>query len=230
VLYTSVDSEGDESFSLVERVHGEAGRVYGRDEYYLLGTTVTLYDMKEVVTRDNGVVNLIAIVSILAVLVATFRSAALPVILLTTIESAIWLNISLAYVTATPLCYIGYLIISTVQLGATVDYAILYTNNYKELRMTMPKLEAARGALDMSFTSILVSGLILSLAGFTLGLTSSNPIVSDMGVLLGRGGVLSMVLVIVFLPAALVVLDGVVVRTTRGMSSLLKHKSEEPKV
>jgi predicted RND superfamily exporter protein len=216
IVYTDTASEGDEAFELVENVREAARSLYG-DGYHALGASVTLYDMKDVVTRDNRVVNTVAVAAILAVLIVTFRSAALPLILLLTIESAIWLNISATYFTATPLCYIGYLVISTVQLGATVDYAILFTDHYRTHRREAPKLEAARAAFDETFTSILVSGLVLSLAGFTLGLTSTNPIVSDMGVLLGRGAVFSVLLVICFLPSALIILDKFVMKTTRGL-------------
>jgi predicted RND superfamily exporter protein len=225
VLYTDAESEGDETFELVERLRGMAREVYGSGsggDVHVIGTSATLYDMKDVVTRDNSVVNMIAIISILGVLIVTFRSAALPVILLMTIETAIWLNISIAYFTATPLCYIGYLVISTVQLGATVDYAILFTDHYRAHRRTEPKLRAARAAFDEAFTSILVSGLVLSLAGFTLGLTSTNPIVSDMGILLGRGTIFSMLLVVCFLPAALIILDKIIVKTTYRMKEQLE--------
>lgn len=226
IVYADTESEGDAAFALVEDIRDAAHMLYG-DGFYALGASVTLYDMKDVVTRDNSVVNLLAVAAILAVLVVTFRSAALPVILLMTIEAAIWLNVSVAYFTATPLCYIGYLIISTVQLGATVDYAILFTDHYRVHRRSMPKLKAVRGAFDEVFSSILVSGLILALAGFTLGLTSTNPIVSDMGALLGRGAVFSVLLVVFFLPAALVILDGAVIKTTRGMRGAVDSNEKD---
>ncbi|MDR1588713.1 MAG: MMPL family transporter [Oscillospiraceae bacterium] len=224
IIYTDTESEGDAAFKLVEELEAAARGLYG-EEFYILGSSVILHDMKEVVTRDNKLVNFLAIASILAVLTVTFRSAVLPVILLLTIESAIWLNLSVPYFTATPLCYIGYLVISTVQLGATVDYAILLTDHYRENRRALPKPEAIRVTLGEVFTSILVSGLILALAGFALGMTSTNPIVSDMGILLGRGTIFSMGLVVCFLPAALVVLDKPIARTTRR-AGFLERKSE----
>ncbi|MDR2356898.1 MAG: MMPL family transporter [Oscillospiraceae bacterium] len=220
VIYSDTDTEGDAAFALVDAINDAAGEYYG--QFHTLGSSVVLRDMKDVVTRDNTFVNFIAIASILAVLAVTFRSAMLPVILLMTIESAIWLNLSVPYFTATPLCYIGYLVISTVQLGATVDYAILLTDHYRANRRSMLKLEAIRVSLGEVFASILVSGLILALAGFTLGMTSTNPIVSDMGILLGRGAVFSMLLVVCFLPAALVILDKPVMRTTHRSGFLEK--------
>jgi predicted RND superfamily exporter protein len=232
ILYTDAEPEGDETFELVERLREASRMIYGYGsggDVHVIGTSATLYDMKDVVTRDNSVVNAIAIISILGVLIVTFRSVALPVILLMTIEAAIWFNVSIAYFTATPLCYIGYLIINTVQLGATVDYAILFTDHYRSARRVMSKFGAVRSAFDAAFTSILVSGLVLSLAGFTLGLTSTNPIVSDMGILLGRGTIFSALLAVCFLPAALIVLDKAIVRTTWKMRVEQESQMEENK-
>ena len=147
-------------------------------------------------------------------LLITFKSLSLPLILIITIETAIWINLSYPYFVGNPLCYIGFLIISTVQLGATVDYAILLTNHYLYNRKTLPKKEAVKVTLGEVFSPILISASILSLAGFTLKLTSTNPIVSDLGLLLGRGTILSMLMVICFLPAALVLFDKLVMKTT----------------
>ncbi|NLT13979.1 MAG: MMPL family transporter, partial [Clostridiales bacterium] len=125
-----------------------------------------------------------------------------------------WINLAFPYFSGNPLCYIGYLIISTVQLGATVDYAILLTTHYTYNRKTMTKKEALRATMRESFSSILISGSILSLSGFTLRFTSSNQIVSDLGLLLGRGTILSMLLVVFFLPALLTLLDRLIIKTT----------------
>jgi predicted RND superfamily exporter protein len=181
--------------------------------------------MKNVVTRDNSVVNFIAIGAILLVLLCTFRSLTLPILLLLTIEAAIWINLSVPYFTSSSLCYIGYLVINTVQLGATVDYAILLSDHYRENRKTLPKKEALIKTLGETFGSILVSAAILSLSGFTLWFTSSNPIVSELGTLLGRGTILSMLLVVCFLPAALMLFDRAVEKTTFH-ASFYKEKKQ----
>ena len=110
--------------------------------------------------------------------------------------------------------YIGYLVLNTVQLCATVDYAILMTNHYNLNRKTLNKKEALKTTLNQVFGSILTSASILSLAGFALNLASSNQIVSEMGLLLGRGAILSFVMVLFFLPAALTILDKLIQKTT----------------
>jgi predicted RND superfamily exporter protein len=141
------------------------------------------------------------------VLVATFKSALLPFFLLLTIEAAIWINLSIPYFTGTSINYIGYLVLNTVQLGATVDYAILLTVTYMRHRQEMPKKEAIHKAIGTSFRSILVSAVTLATAGFTLAGTSSNPLIGDIGMLLGRGTLLSLTMVAVFLPAILIIFD-----------------------
>lgn len=213
IVYTDTGEEGEEAFSVVEQVQATAEDSYG-DSFYSLGQSVNLYDMKNVITNDNMMVSMVAIAAIFLVLLITFRSISLPIILLITIETAIWVNLSLPYYTGNQLCYIGFLIINTVQLGATVDYAILFSSHYMMNRKTMSKKFAARKTLGETFRSILISAGILALAGFTLWYTSSNQIVSELGLLLGRGTLLSMLMVICFLPAALVLFDKVISKTT----------------
>lgn len=205
ILYTDTKSEGDEAFAMVKDVQHIISQYY--DDYYTAGQSVNLYDMKNVVAKDNILVSLIAIISIFLILLLTFRSAILPILLLLTIEVGIWVNLSIPYFTGISINFIGYLVINTVQLGATVDYAILLTNNYKTRRRLLAKSEALGCAIGDSFKSILVSALVLSLAGFTLYTTSSNPIVSDLGLLLGRGTLFSLFLVSCFLPALLNLFD-----------------------
>ncbi|MDR1669059.1 MAG: MMPL family transporter [Oscillospiraceae bacterium] len=213
VVGTDTPSEGTEAFAAVEAITEAAERYYP-EGVYSVGQSANLYDIKTVVQKDNQLTNLIAILTIFLVLAVTFRSASLPLILLLTIEAAIWINLSIPYFTGTSINYIGYLILNTVQLGATVDYAILLTVSYTRNRQTMPKREAAHKALGTSFRSILVSAVTLSAAGFTLAGTSSNPLIADIGILLGRGTLLSMLMVLVFLPAMLTIFDRVIAKST----------------
>jgi predicted RND superfamily exporter protein len=172
--------------------------------------------MRDVVTHDNRLVNVLSMAAIFCVLLFAFRSLMLPFLLLLTIEAAIWINMSIPYFTGTALSYVGYLIISTVQLGATVDYAILYANRYLRERRGMPAREAARVALGGVFRSVMVSAAVLSLSGFALWGTSSNGIVQALGFLLGRGTLLSLFMVSCFLPCLLLVCDRAVGATTLG--------------
>ncbi|MGI6141753.1 MAG: MMPL family transporter, partial [Caldicoprobacterales bacterium] len=213
IAYTDTPAEGDIAFQTVESIHEKAGALYG-DAFYTLGQSVNLYDMKNLTEKDNVVVNLIAVAAIFLVLLITFKSAALPFILVLTIETGIWINLAVPYFSGTKINFLGYLILSTIQLGATVDYAILLTNTYLSNRKLMPKHEAISVSLGSAFKSILVSALTLSTAGFTLYLTSSNSYTADIGMLLGRGTLLSLGMVVCFLPTLLVVFDKVIQKTT----------------
>ncbi|MFD1362868.1 efflux RND transporter permease subunit [Lentibacillus salinarum] len=212
-INTTTDNEGDEAFALVEDVRDVAADYYG-DDYHALGESVTLYDMKDIVEQDNTLVNLLTVVTIAIVLLITFRSISFPVVLLLTIQSAVWFNLAVPYFTDSPLVYVGYLIISTVQLAATVDYAILLTENYTQNRKEMNAKDAIKKTIDEKIFSIGVSASILSGVGFILWATSSDPIVSSIGLLLGRGALLAFILVVLLLPALLLVFDRVIDKTT----------------
>lgn len=213
IVYTNTPAEGDIAFKTVESINEKTKTYYG-DACYTLGESANLYDMKNIVQKDNVVVNLIAVVAIFIVLLVTFKSAILPFMLVLTIETGIWINLAIPYFSGVLINFLGYLVISTVQLGATVDYAILLTNTYLRNRKQMPKQEAISVSVGGSFKSILVSALTLSTAGFTLYVTSSNSAIADIGLLLGRGTLLSFTMVVCVLPTLLVVFDKAIEKTT----------------
>ncbi len=211
ILYTHMPEEGTQTFETVQNVLDTANRHY--DRYYLAGQGVTLYDMSNIVSSDTQRINLVAILGIFLVLLLTFRSPVIPLLLLFTIETAIWINLSFVYFRGESINFIGYLVISTVQLGATVDYAILTTDRYLANRKTLSKVEAMETTIDRHLDAILIPAVILATAGFILALTSSNPIVAELGILLGRGTVLSLIMVVGVLPALLVIFDKVIQKT-----------------
>ncbi|MDR0490594.1 MAG: MMPL family transporter [Oscillospiraceae bacterium] len=216
IVYVNTPQEGDIAFAAVEEMAATAEKYYP-EGVYSAGQSTNLYDIKNVVRSDNSRTNLIAIISIFIVLLITFKSGVLPLLLLLTIEAAIWINLSIPYFTGTSINYIGYLVLNTVQLGATVDYAILLTVAYTRNRRTMQKKEAIHEALGSSFRSIIVSATTVATAGFALAGASSNPLIADIGILLGRGALLSMTMVLVFLPAMLTISDKITGKTTLGM-------------
>ncbi|MBU9712310.1 efflux RND transporter permease subunit [Evansella tamaricis] len=213
ILYTDTESEGEEAFQTVETVRDIAFSHYG-DEYYSLGESVALYDMRTIVLKDNTIVNALTVIAIALVLLFTFKSITIPVVLLLTIQTAVWINLSFPYFSDTPLVFIGYLVVSTVQLAATVDYAILFTENYMENRKEMPARQSIKKTLNEKTFSISISAGILSSVGFILWITSTNPIVSSIGLLIGRGALLAFIMVLFFLPALLYLLDKVIGTTT----------------
>ncbi|SDM81894.1 hypothetical protein SAMN05216244_3506 [Sediminibacillus halophilus] len=213
ILQTDTKTEGEEAFHLIEQVQHTAEDHYDHD-VYMAGESVTLYDIKNVVQKDNKLVNLLTIATVAFVLLVTFKSISIPIVLLFTIQSAVWMNLSVPYFTDSSLVYVGYLLISIIQLAATVDYAILLMDAYKEDRKEMSAREAIKKTMDEKIFAIGISASILSSVGFILWITSSNPIVSSIGMLLGRGALLSFIMVVFFLPAMLLVFDKWIAKTT----------------
>jgi len=213
IINAAVPDEGEDSFAVVETVRKVAAEYYG-DKYHLTGQNVINYDLRETITRDYLPVTLASVIAIGLVILVTFRSVSIPLILLLTIEGAIWINLGLPYFTGRTLNYIGYQIISTVQLGATVDYGILFVKEYLNFRRDMDKKDAAGAAISITAGSILSPAGILTAAGLVLGFVSTNGIISELGMILGRGAVISAAMVLLFLPALLIVFDGFIQKTT----------------
>ena len=206
ILSVEADYEGDETFDLVETIRDTAEEYYP-GEWYLAGEGVSTYDLMDTVTQDMMKVNLMAIGAVFLVLLLTMRSIVLPVILVLAIETAIWINLSIPYFSGQPLFYIAYLIISSIQLGATVDYAILLTERYKEYRETCGKKEAVSNTFSAVTVSILTSGSVLTVVGFLLGYISSHGLLSQLGFLIGKGTVCSLIIVLFALPGMLYLFD-----------------------
>lgn len=214
ILTADCEYEGEEAFTMVRSVRELAEKYYPAEDYpegtYTCGQSANMYDMKVSVERDNQIVNLITILSIYIVLALMTKSWMMPLLLILTIKCSIWLNMAVPYFTGGSLSYLGYLIVSTVQMGATVDYAILLTNTYQENRLSMEKKEAMKKTLGDIFSSIIVSAITLTLAGMCLSWTSSNAIIRVIGVLVGRGAVLALLMVMLLLPTLMVLLDKVI--------------------
>lgn len=200
------------------------GEKYYGDKIQYAGDLVSTEDLKTTITQDNTKVNFLAIAFVFCILLVNFKSLSLPVILTLVIESSIWINLGIPYFRGQTLFYIGYLIISTVQLGATIDYAILFSDRYMDFRKTLPKKEAAFMTLRTCTISILTSAAVLTLAGVILGKVSTNGVLSQLGILIGRGAALSFVLVIFVLPTLLILFDGVIRRTTLHCDFFRKEK------
>lgn len=207
-MVISVDAayEGDETFDLVKNVRTTAEKYYP-GEWYLAGEGVSTYDLMDTITADMTKVNLVAIAAVFVVLLLSLRSVVLPVLLVLGIETAIWINLSIPYFTGQTIFYIAYLIISSIQLGATVDYAILMTERYREMRQTYDKKEAVANTLSAVTVSILTSGSVLTVVGFLLGIISSHGLLSQLGFFLGKGTLCSLIIVFFVLPGMLYIFD-----------------------
>ena len=214
IIVANVKVEGDETFALIDEIRNLAYKYYD-DSYYFLGESVNTLDLKETIEDDNKKVNAISIIAIMIILLLTFKSLSLPIILVLVIEFSIWSNLTFNYFIGNDVFYIAYLIISSIQLGATIDYAILFTNRYIENRETMNKKEATQATISTTTVSILTSASILATAGIILGEISTNSIIAQLGILVGRGAILSLILVLFVLPALLLLLDKLIAKTTK---------------
>lgn len=211
VLSVDVPYEGEDAFSLVEQVRNIAQKYYS-DTYYLAGEGVSTYDLMETVTDDMVKVNFMAIAAVFIVLLLSLRSISLPIVLVLSIETAIWINLSIPYFMDTPIFYIAYLIISSIQLGATVDYAILMTDRYKENREMMNKKAAVIQTISDVTVSILTSGSVLTVVGLLLGYITTNQLLGQLGIFIGRGAILSLIIVLFVLPGLLYLFDPLIIR------------------
>lgn len=211
VLSVDVPYEGEETFALVEQVRNIAQKYYS-DTYYLAGEGVSTYDLMETVTNDMVKVNLMAISAVFIVLLLSLRSISLPIVLVLSIETAIWINLSIPYFMDTTIFYIAYLIISSIQLGATVDYAILMTDQYKENREMMNKKAAVIQTISDVTVSILTSGSVLTVVGLLLGYITTNQLLGQLGIFIGRGAILSLIIVLFVLPGLLYLFDPLIIR------------------
>ncbi len=211
VLALDTDYEGEATFQLVERIRKLAEQYYP-GTYYLAGEGVSSYDLMNTVTADMVKVNALAIIAVLVVLFFLLKSISLPLILVLSIESAIWINLSIPYFNGSKVFYIAYLIISSIQLGATVDYAILLSDRYREMREHYTKKKAVQETVSAVTISVLVSGSVLTVVGFLLGWMSSNELLAQLGIFLGVGAISSLVIVLFVLPGFLYLFDGIFIR------------------
>lgn len=225
VITVEADYEGEETFDLVENIRNTVNTYYP-DSYYLAGTGVSTYDLMDTITADTIKVNLIAIGAVFLVLLLTMKSLSLPVILVLAIETAVWINVSVPYFAGSVIFYISYLIISSIQLGATVDYAILFTERYLEFKSRIGKKSAVIETVAVVTPSVLTSGSVLAVVGFLLGYISSHGILSQLGIFIGRGSLLSLFIVLFVLPGLLYLLDGLVQRTTLHLHFYKPSKEE----
>ena len=196
----------------VEKIRNVAEAHYPGGSY-LAGGGVSTYDLMDTITADMSKVNFLAIGAVFLVLLLTMKSFLIPLLLVIGIETAIWLNLSVPYFMDSTVFYIAYLIISSVQLGATVDYAILMTDRYMENRLTLAKRDAIVQTISDVTVSILTSGSALTVVGLLLGFISTNQLLSQLGIFIGRGAIFSLSIVLLVLPGLLMLFDRWIMRT-----------------
>ena len=213
VLTSNIPDESASAFDLVDQVRDICQSHYG-DKYKLVGNAVSYADIKAVTGSDNLTVKLASILAIGAVLLVMFKSVSLPVLMILAIEVSIWINEGVPYFTGETINFVCFLVIDAVQLGAAVDYSIIYTEDYLARRRGMPKRQAALEALEHSAQPILTSSSILILACLGIYYVASSPMINQVGLLIARGALISVILIFFVLPLTFELCDWVIAHTS----------------
>ena len=212
VFVADVPTEGDETYALLDEIRSIAQEYYG-DDVILVGNSTNAFDLASSFSGDNMKISILTALFVMVILLFTFKSAGLPILLVLTIQGSIWINFSVPVLTGTNLFFLSYLVVSSIQMGATIDYAIVITNRYMELKTVMERKQAAVEALSQSFPTILTSGTIMAVAGFLIGGISTDATIGSVGQTLGRGTVTSIILVMTVLPQLLMLGDALIEST-----------------
>jgi hypothetical protein len=213
IVYLKTDGETQESFDAVAAIRAAAQKFYP-GAWFAAGKATSLADIKDTVMVDSRIVTAVSLLAVGLILLITFRSFSIPLILLLVIQTSVWINMAIPYFSNFKMAYLGYLIVSSLQLGCTIDYGILLSNRYREFRRISTPREAALSAVKAAGPSILISALILATAGFGFGAVSQVDSISQLGELIGRGALISGALTIVLLPSLMAALDKLIAKTT----------------
>ena len=213
VVYLTLPEEGEETYAFLGEIRSIIGKYYVND-YYVVGNSTSSRDLSASFITDNLLISILSAFFVIVVLLFTFQSAGLPVLLIIVIQGSIWINFSFPTITGEPLYFLGYLIVNAIMMGANIDYAIVISSHYQELKAHMPHKEAIIHALNAAFPTVFTSGTIMAASGILIGNLSAQPVVSIMGSCLGRGTIISIFLVLFVLPAFLVLGDSIIERTS----------------
>lgn len=218
VLNISLPVEGQETYDALEEIRGIAAQYYSKDSVILVGNSTSDHDLESSFASDNIIISVLTALFVMIILFFTFQSAGLPVLLVLTIQGSIWINFAVPSIEGQTVFFIAYLIVSAIQMGATIDYAIVISNRYLQLKQQMPLKEAITETLNQSFPTIFTSGSILTCAGFLIGEIASDATVASIGVALGRGTLISIILVLFVLPQILLMGDIIIEKTALTMN------------
>lgn len=213
VVYLNLPEESDETMDFLDTMHALIAKYYSSDTY-IVGNSTNVKDLSSSFGEDNMLISVLSALFVVIILLFTFKSAGLPVLLIVVIQGSIWINFSVPTIQHESLYFLGYLIVNSIQMGANIDYAIVISSHYSDLKKEMRPKEAIITALNEAFPTIFTSGTILAVAGALIGVMTTNPVIAAIGTCLGRGTVISIVLVMAVLPQILLIGDTIVERTS----------------
>ena len=213
VVYLNLPEESDETMDFLNTMHALIAKYYSSDTH-IVGNSTNVKDLSSSFGEDNMLISVLSALFVVIILLFTFKSAGLPVLLIVVIQGSIWINFSVPTIQHESLYFLGYLIVNSIQMGANIDYAIVISSHYSDLKKEMRPKEAIIAALNEAFPTIFTSGTILAVAGALIGVMTTNPVIAAIGTCLGRGTVISIVLVMAVLPQILLIGDTIVERTS----------------
>ena len=209
MIYVKSSDESDFAFQCSDEISAIVNKYYPEGAY-ITGVIPSTQNIKTIITEDYNFVNILSILGVGLVVMITFKSLIIPVVVLIPIEVAVFINFAIPYFKGEDILYLGYIIVSCLQLGATVDYSILMTNNYMDMKKKYPeKARAIKHTVSKSALSILTSGTILTIVGYGLYFISSVSAIAGLGHLIGRGAFISVIMVLFLLPVLLTLADPV---------------------
>lgn len=224
LLYLTLPESGDETYAFLDTVRETAQRYYPDGNVYVAGNSSTEYDFEKSFARDNTVVSIVSLLIVLVVLLFTFKSAGMPLLLIVVIQGSIWINFSIPTLTGTGVFFMSYLVVSSIQMGANIDYAIVIASRYQEIKGAMSHREAMTESLNFAFPTVMTSGTIMTVAGILIGGMTSEAAIVGIGQSIGRGTIISMILVLFVLPQILLLGGGIADKTSFSMPSAIKQK------
>lgn len=217
LVYLTLPEGGDETYAFIDQLRQIVRDYYPEGSIYVVGDSTVEQDFKLSFERDNIVVSVVTILIVLAVLLFTFNSAGMPVLLILVIQGSIWINFSVPALQNAPIFFMSYLVVSSIQMGANIDYAIVIASRFNELKHEMNHREAIIETMNFAFPTIITSGTILAVAGTLIGQMTSECAIVGIGQSLGRGTIISIGLVMFVLPQILLVGSSIVDRTSFSM-------------
>ena len=214
LIYLTLPEEGEETFAFLDEMHEIAGKYYDVNEVLIPGESMSQYDLYKTFQRDNMVVNVVSILAVLVVLLFTFMSAGMPVLLIMVIQGVIWVNFAVPAIQQKNVFFLSAMIVSSIQMGANIDYAIVISGRFMELKDKMPKKDAIIETMNLAFPTIITSGLMMVIAGILIGQMTSNAAIAGIGDSLGRGTIITIIIVMFILPQILLLGEKVIDKTS----------------
>ncbi len=233
LVYLNLPEESPETFAFLGSLHGRIDPLFEQEmdedpslSVLIAGESTSQMDLGRQFETDNVVVSVVSVLFVLVILLFTFKSVGMPLLLIAVIEGSIFINFSFPALMKENLFFISYLIVSSIQMGANIDYAIVIGSRYGDCRKTMGRKDSIIEAVNFAFPTIITSGSILAIAGTVIGFLTSDGAIAGIGQCLGRGTLLSMFLVLFVLPQILTLGDKIISKTAFSVARPIRSRDE----